>query len=556
MRAALDGEIVYVTLPERPGAGRQTLQLWCGEELVVALTAELVGSGREGGEYPLRLKPIDPSHLPELESIAARTSVPPAAVPGPAPRRRRDQEEDRTLASAADDKTLASAADDKTLATGGPEDRTLSSGAGGPAASVGGFERGEDRTLASRADMPRRPLSAPAPEPAAEEENPVSSSESESEIVATTVFDPDQLLRAPQAKNDDESLTIPRSLGNPLPGRSAAPPLAAFNDEESQTLPGSTKGQGAGKAQASEALIDDRSASWNVRIAPKTKDPLCGRIIGGGKYILDSVIGEGAIGIVFKASHKDLGRTVAIKVLNPRYRDDPDLLQIFRTEARAASLLEHPHLARVYDYGQEPDGLVYIVMEFLSGYTLGSVLRARRKLTEARAVEIMVQACGALAAAHDREIVHRDVKPDNIVLVPAQDDEGQPMEIAKVCDFGIAALGSSAPLEEDHAAGTPEYMAPEQSTGGSITPAADVYACGVVLYEMLTGEVPFTSDQAFRILMKHRTEAPRPPATLTPGLNRALEAIVLRCLEKQPEKRYRSARELRAELRKVKAAEA
>lgn len=486
VKAALDGDIAYVTLTAPPPAGRQTLQVWCNAELVVALSAELVGSGREGGEYPLRLEPIDPSHLPELAALAAGVNEP----------------DDRTLADPTEDRTLASAV-----------------------------------------------------APSRDEEPPVSSSDSsDGEIVAaTTVFDPDQLLRAPPSKNDDESLTIPRSLSSPPPVRHSRPPPPVFTDDESLTLPGSTRSPSPPTQvdDASEAAFEDRSASWNVRIAPNTQDPLCGRLIGGGKYILDSVIGEGAIGIVFKASHKDLGRTVAIKVLHPRYRDDPGLLEVFRTEARAASLLEHPHLARVYDYGQESDGLVYIVMEFLSGYTLGSVLRARRKITPARAAEIMIQACGALSAAHDREIVHRDVKPDNIVLVPAQDDEGQPMEVAKVCDFGIAALGSNTPLTEDHAAGTPEYMAPEQTTGSAISPAADVYACGIVLYEMLTGEVPFRSDQAFRILMKHRSEAPRPPGMLTPGLNRALESIVMRCLEKRPENRYRSARELRVELRRI-----
>jgi len=491
VEAALDGEIAYVPLPATPAAGRQTLQVWCGSELVVALSAELVGSGRDGA-YPLRLKPLDPSHLPELEGLARGSGLVEASA------------EDRTLADPIEDRTLASAV------------------------------------------APRRQEEPPV-------SSPVSSSDaSDGEIVAaTTVFDPDQLLRAPPSKNDDESLTIPRSLSSPPPRHSRPPPV--FNDDESLTLPGSTRSPALpiGGDSESEAAFDDRSASWNVRIAPNTQDPLCGRLIGGGKYILDSVIGEGAIGIVFKASHKDLGRTVAIKVLHPRYRDDPGLLEVFRTEARAASLLEHPHLARVYDYGQESDGLVYIVMEFLSGYTLGSVLRSRRRITPARAVEIMIQACGALSAAHDREIVHRDVKPDNIVLVPSQDDEGQPMEVAKVCDFGIAALGSNTPLTEDHAAGTPEYMAPEQTTGSAISPAADVYACGIVLYEMLTGEVPFRSDQAFRILMKHRSEAPRPPGTLTPGLNRALESIVLRCLEKRPENRYRSARELRVELRKI-----
>jgi serine/threonine-protein kinase len=262
------------------------------------------------------------------------------------------------------------------------------------------------------------------------------------------------------------------------------------------------------------------------------------------------VIGTGAIGIVFKASHKDLGRTVAIKVLNPRYRDDADLLAVFRTEARAASQLEHPNVARVYDYGQEPDGLVYIVMEYLSGYTLGSVLDARHKLTAARAVDVMIQVCAGLSAAHDRDIVHRDVKPDNIVLVPAQDDEGRPVEIVKVCDFGIAALGTTR-TDEGNAAGTPEYMAPEQTTGSRVTPSADVYACGCALYEMLTGQVPFTADQAYRILMKHRNEVPRPPSSIEPTIPPALEAVILRCMEKAPERRYQSARELRVELRKI-----
>lgn len=141
------------------------------------------------------------------------------------------------------------------------------------------------------------------------------------------------------------------------------------------------------------------------------------------------------------------------------------------------------------------------------------------------------------------------MKPDNVVLVPAQDDEGRPVEIVKVCDFGIAALGTTA--TDGVAAGTPEYMAPEQSTGSPVKPSADVYACGVLLYEMLTGQVPFTADQAYRILMKHRNEAPRRPCTVDPSIPAALEAVVLRCLEKLPERRFQSARELRVELRKL-----
>ena len=535
VRAALDVEIVYVALPEAPPAGRNTLQLYVGDELVGAVSAELVGSGRDG-EYPLRIGLLDPAHAVELEGLADRRSLPASApelrqpsvgtpAVGPRPSRKSIREAD------------AAALATKSSAPPRPffvdEEKTRPS-------SVARAADAEDRTLASRALPPGRaktppPPSSDQPEP---EAAPV-------EAVATTVFDPDSVLRAKAVHTGtaSEDLTLPRSsLG---PGAAPAPRPAAgsfFNDEESQTLPGSTRTPGH-EATATEA-------SWNVRIAPNTKDALCGRTIGGGKYVLDSVIGTGAIGIVFKASHRDLGRTVAIKVLNPRYRDDADLLAVFRTEARAASQLEHPNVARVYDYGQEPDGLVYIVMEYLSGYTLGSVLAARRKLTSVRAVEVMTQACAGLSAAHDRDIVHRDVKPDNIVLVPAQDDEGHPVEIVKVCDFGIAALGTTK-VEEGIIVGTPDYMAPEQSTGSAVTPSADVYACGCVLYEMLTGQVPFKADQAFRILMKHRNERPRAPSSLDPSIPAALEAVVLRCMEKLPERRYQSARELRVELRKL-----
>jgi tRNA A-37 threonylcarbamoyl transferase component Bud32 len=490
VRAALDVDIVYIALPEPPPAGRNTLQLFVGEEMVAAVSAELVGSGRDG-EYPLRVRLLDPAHAGELARLVEPR--PSLAAEGLRPSRRPAPDAP-------------------------PPAEPPPSGLGD-----------EDRTLASRApyiDDERTLTSARLPAPVVEPR--------------VTSVDTSSVERASEAR------TITRSHEEPRQPRPRSIRESYFTDDESQTLPGSSRVPG---------VAPTTDASWNVRIAPTTKDPLCGRTIGGGKYILDSVIGTGAIGIVFKASHKDLGRTVAIKVLNPRYRDDPDLLAVFRTEARAASQLEHPNVARVYDYGQEPDGLVYIVMEYLSGYTLGSVLAARRKLTPARAVDVMIQVCAGLSAAHDRDIVHRDIKPDNIVLVPAQDDEGRPVEVVKVCDFGIAALGTTR-TDEGNAAGTPEYMAPEQTTGLSVTPSADVYACGCALYEMLTGQVPFTADQAYRILMKHRNEAPCPPSEIEAGIVPALEAVVLRCMEKAPARRYQSARELRVELRKIADAKA
>ena len=495
VRAALHGEIAYVALPEPPPGGRNVLQLFLGGELTSAVSAELVGSGRDG-KYPLRLRLLDEAHAPELERLAT----------GDAPQAPKEVFYDNDL----------------TLQSVGAEsiDRTLPSGR---LASKGSAPPGRGSRVPS-------PLGSVVP-------SPLGSVAPDELVVRGTVAVGQAKGMDRESEADDPTLAVRRDAAGS--SRKSVREQAFYDDDESQTLTGSTRVPGVSP-----------EVSWNVRIAPTTKDPMCGRTIGGGKYILDSVIGTGAIGIVFKASHRDLGRTVAIKVLNPRYQGNADLLAVFRTEARAASQLEHPNVARVYDFGQESDGLVYIVMEYLSGYTLGSVVVARRKLTPARAVDLMIQVCAGLSAAHDRGIVHRDVKPDNIVLVPAQDDEGQPVEIVKVCDFGIAALATTQG-DEGPVAGTPHYMAPEQTTGLSPKPSADVYGCGVVLYEMLTGEVPFSDEQAYRILMKHRNEAPRPPTLLEPNISAELELLVLKCLEKAPERRYQSARELRVELRKV-----
>lgn len=490
VRAALEIAVAHVALSEVPPPGPNTLKVYVGDELAASLSAELVGPERDG-EYPLRLRPLDAwqagaliEHVDEpsdssgtLDAVGEAPSAPPSS--------------------------------ESAVGTAPPS---------GPPA-IGFVD--EPHTLESRSSAV------------------MSTREQRGDTPARLAVVPPR-TPPPPSSGASSGEAPPPPAASALPVPSARPVVQPFfADDESQTLPGSSRAPGV-----------PSEASWNVRIAPTTHDPLCGRTIGGGKYVLDSVIGTGAIGIVFKASHRDLGRTVAIKVLNPRYRNDADLLDVFRTEARAASQLEHPNVARVYDFGQEPDGLVYIVMEYLSGYTLGSVLEVRHKLTAARSVELMVQVCGGLSAAHDRQIVHRDVKPDNIVLVPVQDDEGRPAESVKVCDFGIAALATTH-TAEGTAAGTPDYMAPEQTTGSPVSPAADVYACGVVLYEMLTGQVPFAADQAYRVLMMHRSEAPRAPSSLEPSVSAALEAVVLRCMEKVPAQRYQSARELRVELRRL-----
>jgi len=286
-------------------------------------------------------------------------------------------------------------------------------------------------------------------------------------------------------------------------------------------------------------------------------DSLVGRRIAEGKYIIESLIGSGAAGAVYRATHRELRRTVAIKVLHPHYQQDPQFMTSFRGEALAASQLDHPNVMRVLDFGQEPDGLVYIVMEYLSGRTLQSLLDEERRLPTDRAVEIMIQVCAALSVAHDHGIIHRDIKPDNIMLVPSRDDEGATFELVKVCDFGIAALQNPRAEDAELAAtehviaGTPEYMSPEQARGAEVDARSDVYACGICLYELVTGRPPFIGNTPAEILIKQLEEQPKPPSQIIKGLDPLLEEIILRAIQKDPEKRHQSARELRVELKEL-----
>jgi serine/threonine-protein kinase len=321
------------------------------------------------------------------------------------------------------------------------------------------------------------------------------------------------------------------------------PNLRVTEDGETLPLPGAPSTQAAPSVGSSVSR-----ASRRLRTAPPTPVGV-GRTIAN-KYRIESIIGAGAVGAVYRASHGDLGRTVAIKVLHPHCRADPHLLAGFRKEARAASLLDHPNVTIVHDFGEEPDGLVYIVMEHLPGMTLQAALDQERQLAPKRALAIMLQVTGALSAAHERGIVHRDVKPDNVILVQSRDDEGYPFELAKVCDFGIAALeaGPSA-RDGEFTAGTPEYMAPEQAQGRADA-RTDVYACGVMLYEMLSGGPPFTGTTVGAILKKHAQEPP-PRLSALVTVDARLEALILRALEKPPERRFQAMREMRQAMKRL-----
>jgi serine/threonine-protein kinase len=284
-----------------------------------------------------------------------------------------------------------------------------------------------------------------------------------------------------------------------------------------------------------------------------TQEPLIGRTIAG-KYEIELRVGEGAMGAVYKARQLTLGTTVALKVLHGQLAGEPTFAARFLREAQAASRVDHPSSMRVIDFGEEPDGLLYIAMEYIDGRTLAKLLEERGPLPVARIVDIAGQALAALAVAHDLGVIHRDLKPENLMLVDGTDDEGRHHDIVKVCDFGVAKLlqgGARAPsvTAEGLVVGTPEYMSPEQARGEALDARSDLYAMGVLLFQMMTGKVPFDSSTAFGTALMHVTDEPTRPRLLNPKVDSRLEKICLKAMKKRPDERYSSARELRAELR-------
>jgi len=287
-------------------------------------------------------------------------------------------------------------------------------------------------------------------------------------------------------------------------------------------------------------------------------ESLFGRTIAG-KYCIEEFVGGGAMGAVYKARQVALEKIVAIKVLHREVLKDAQFSMRFKREAKAASRLDHPNSLRVLDFGEEPDGLLYMVMEFLAGKDLFEIHRTEFPLPADRIASILSQALAALAVAHDQGVIHRDLKPENIMVLPGRDDEGNPIDLVKVCDFGIAkivdrgrarASDSSARFSTSGlVVGTPEYMSPEQGRGEGLDPRADVYSMGVILYQLLTGGVPFEAESAIGIVLKHVTEEPKKPSDCRSGIDPRLEAITLKAMQKKKDDRYASAREMRAALR-------
>jgi serine/threonine-protein kinase len=276
------------------------------------------------------------------------------------------------------------------------------------------------------------------------------------------------------------------------------------------------------------------------------QDPLIGQVLDG-RYRVESVLGEGGMGIVYKAVHTTLRKPLAIKVLRPEVSKNEQIVQRFKQEAQSASQIGNQHIIDISDFGELADGSTYFVMEFLNGQSLTHALEAG-KFDSDRTIYVAKQLCRALGAAHEIGIVHRDMKPDNVQLVQRGDDS----DFVKVLDFGIAKVGGSTSklTQAGQVFGTPHYMSPEQCAGTNVDHRTDIYAVGVMLYEMATGKVPFDADNLMGILTKHLYENPIPPHELPPPVNvePALEAVILKCLAKKPEQRYQTMAELANDL--------
>jgi eukaryotic-like serine/threonine-protein kinase len=282
-------------------------------------------------------------------------------------------------------------------------------------------------------------------------------------------------------------------------------------------------------------------------------DVLVGRTLGGRLTIKDR-IGAGALGVVYRAKHMHLPQPIAVKVLHAHFQANESFRSRFQTEARAASLLDHPNLVRVLDFGEEPEGLLWLAMDLLDGATLADILDAAGRVTVARAAEIMLQVCAGLAHAHARGVIHGDVKPSNVLLVKRPDDDGEEMDCVKLCDFGVARASPTVDPDasgEHPIIGTPEYMSPEQCLGEPLDARSDVYSCGILFYELVTGVAPFTSDEPQSLLRQHLLESPAKPSAKIKDIDPRVDAIALRALEKEREDRFGSMREMRAALREL-----
>lgn len=285
------------------------------------------------------------------------------------------------------------------------------------------------------------------------------------------------------------------------------------------------------------------------------KPSLIGRVVAD-KFVIESVLGDGAMGVVYRARSKASGTNIALKILNEDAATDPTYRARFAREAKAASRLDHPNSVRVLDSGEDTDGLLYIAMEYVEGRDLHRVMHEDWPISDVDVADILAQALSAIGHAHEMGVVHRDLKPENLMILPGTGQGNEGRYRVKVCDFGIAKIigavpGSDEPsLTEKVTAqgmilGTPEYMSPEQARGEQPEPRSDLYSLGIILYHLLTGRTPFEGTSPLAVVLQHVTKAPAQPRTINPEVHEGLEAVCIKAIAKELDDRYATASEMR-----------
>lgn len=300
---------------------------------------------------------------------------------------------------------------------------------------------------------------------------------------------------------------------------------------------------------------NEPGASFRAPVsASSARDKFCGTVLAG-RYTILEVVGQGGMGVVYKAKQELLDRLVAIKMLRSQFITDETSVKRFKYEAKAACKLSHPHVITVFDFGMAESGEPYIVMEYLTGTSLADVVGKGQNMPYGRALGIFAQVCDALDHAHSQGMIHRDLKPGNIMLISNQNQQ----DFVKVVDFGIAKLVGTTPTESQKLTqtgeifGSPVYMSPEQCRGEELGPPSDIYGMGIVMYETLMGRLPFAGSNIVETITQHLCSQPPAFSQVRPDLQipEAVEALVMKCLRKEPSLRYASMGELMYDIKQI-----